>query len=143
MFMCPPALSCSCPCAACPRDTQWLVVTNGDNDYDPSFLSVLVQQQGAEVVAFDFYSRFHRPSGTPRGGGVGVGLGGMPGITLGSLASCHVEARMALVVFKHVVQQATLVPHCGTPSTSSTRRTCTLHTALVHLIPCPESMQSC
>lgn len=51
---------------ACPRDTQWLVVTNGDNEYDPSFLSVLVEQQGAaEVVAFDYYSRFQRPTGTP------------------------------------------------------------------------------
>jgi hypothetical protein len=38
-------------------------VTNGDNEYDPSFLSVLVEQEGAEVVAFDYYSRFQRPTG--------------------------------------------------------------------------------
>jgi hypothetical protein len=82
--MSPSALfPCSCPCAACPRDTQWLVVTNGDNDYDPSFLSVLVEQQGAEVVAFDFYSRFHRPSGTH---------GGILGTTLVSPAPCGAEA---------------------------------------------------
>jgi hypothetical protein len=39
------------------------VVTNGDNDYDPKFLSVLVQQHDAEVVAFDYYSRYQRPTG--------------------------------------------------------------------------------
>ncbi|KAF6263567.1 hypothetical protein COO60DRAFT_1282230 [Scenedesmus sp. NREL 46B-D3] len=50
---------------ACPRGTRWLVVTNGDNDYDPKFLSVLVQQHDAEVVAFDYYSRYQRPTGTP------------------------------------------------------------------------------
>jgi hypothetical protein len=38
-------------------------VSNGDNDYDPSFLSVLAEQHGAEVVAFDYYSRFQRPTG--------------------------------------------------------------------------------
>eukprot|EP00882_Tetradesmus_deserticola_P018564 GHRQ01019939.1.p1 GENE.GHRQ01019939.1~~GHRQ01019939.1.p1 ORF type:complete len:144 (+),score=32.35 GHRQ01019939.1:1188-1619(+) len=48
---------------ACPRNTRWVGVTNGDNDYDPKFLSVLVQQQDAEVVAFDYYSRYQRPTG--------------------------------------------------------------------------------
>lgn len=38
-------------------------MSNGDNDYDPSFLSVLAEQQGAEVVVFDYYSRFQRPTG--------------------------------------------------------------------------------
>ena len=56
--MSPPFLS-----PACPKDTRWLAVTNGDNEYDPSFLSVLVEQEGAEVVAFDYYSRFQRPTG--------------------------------------------------------------------------------
>lgn len=50
---------------ACPRGTRWLVVSNGDNDYDPSFLSVLAEQHGAEVVAFDYYSRFQRPTAVP------------------------------------------------------------------------------
>jgi hypothetical protein len=49
--------------AACPRNTRWVVVTNGDNDYDPKFLSVLVQQRDAEAVAFDYYSRYQRPTG--------------------------------------------------------------------------------
>jgi hypothetical protein len=58
-------LLCLLCAAACPRNTRWVVVTNGDNDYDPKFLSVLVQQQAAEVVAFDYYSRYQRPTGGP------------------------------------------------------------------------------
>uniref|UniRef100_A0A383WPA8 Uncharacterized protein n=1 Tax=Tetradesmus obliquus TaxID=3088 RepID=A0A383WPA8_TETOB len=50
---------------ACPRNTRWVVVTNGDNDYDPQFLSVLARHGEAEVVAFDYYSRYQRPTGTP------------------------------------------------------------------------------
>jgi hypothetical protein len=56
-------LCCQYPTAACPKNTRWVVVTNGDNDYDPKFLSVLVQQHDAEVVAFDYYSRYQRPTG--------------------------------------------------------------------------------
>lgn len=52
---------------ACPKDTRWLVVTNGDNDYDPGFMAALVEQgaAGAECVAFDYYSRFQRSTATP------------------------------------------------------------------------------
>eukprot|EP00878_Enallax_costatus_P036477 GHUV01040967.1.p1 GENE.GHUV01040967.1~~GHUV01040967.1.p1 ORF type:complete len:318 (+),score=72.11 GHUV01040967.1:2345-3298(+) len=49
----------------CPPETRWVVVTNGDNDYDPQFMTVLAQQQDAEAVAFDYYSRYQRPTGTP------------------------------------------------------------------------------
>lgn len=48
---------------ACPPETRWVVVTNGDNDYDPHFMSVLAQQREAEAVAFDYYSRYQRPTG--------------------------------------------------------------------------------
>jgi hypothetical protein len=49
---------------ACPRNTEWLVTSNGDNDYDPDFLATVVKQgQQADVVAFDYYSRFQRPTG--------------------------------------------------------------------------------
>ncbi|KAI8462605.1 MAG: hypothetical protein J3K34DRAFT_475968 [Monoraphidium minutum] len=53
---------------ACPRDTEWLVVTNGDNDYDPGFLARVFKEaaaEGADAVAFDYYSRFQRPTGNP------------------------------------------------------------------------------
>jgi hypothetical protein len=43
------------------------VVTNGDNLYDPSFLGRLLSEAaeggGADAVAFDYYSRFLRPTG--------------------------------------------------------------------------------
>lgn len=60
----------------CPPRTEWLLVTNGDNEYGAGFLSRALaeggsdQVQGAEggmehggradIVAFDFYSRFQR-----------------------------------------------------------------------------------
>ncbi|KAF8065512.1 EXOSC8 [Scenedesmus sp. PABB004] len=50
---------------ACPRRTRWVVVTNGDNDYDARFMAALVKHDGAEAVAFDYYSRYQRPTGTP------------------------------------------------------------------------------
>ena len=36
----------------------WLVVTNGDNAYAPTFVDALVANAHADVVAFDFYSRY-------------------------------------------------------------------------------------
>jgi len=53
-------------------------VTNGDNEYDPAFLSVVVEQQGAEVVALDYYSRFQRPTGAWGARCVYGGGGGYP-----------------------------------------------------------------
>ncbi|MEW5310668.1 MAG: hypothetical protein WDW38_002444 [Sanguina aurantia] len=51
---------------ACPPETVWVVVTNGDNNYDASFLSELVSSpKDADAVAFDFYSRYQRPTGAP------------------------------------------------------------------------------
>mmetsp|Transcript_7015 Transcript_7015/g.19104 ORF Transcript_7015/g.19104 Transcript_7015/m.19104 type:complete len:1431 (-) Transcript_7015:144-4436(-) len=43
----------------CSRSSRWLVVTNGDNIYEPQFLSHLLSDEhtASDVVAFDFYSR--------------------------------------------------------------------------------------
>ena len=42
-----------------------VVVTNGDNLYDPRFVAEVEKAEagGADVVAFDYYSRFQRPTG--------------------------------------------------------------------------------
>ena len=43
---------------ACPPDTTWALVTNGDNIYEPAFFQQLATVgQSADVVAFDYYSR--------------------------------------------------------------------------------------
>ena len=49
--------------AACPRNSRWLLVTNGDNEYDPNFLKDVIQHQDVDVLAYDYYSRFQRPTG--------------------------------------------------------------------------------
>jgi len=77
---------------ACPRETEWLAVTNGDNEYDPDFLAAAVaagaggaaagaggggngggggdgggegEGEGADIVAADYYSRYVRPTAAP------------------------------------------------------------------------------
>jgi hypothetical protein len=40
-----------------------VVVTNGDNDYHPTFLAELVAHADYDMVTFDYYSRFQNPSG--------------------------------------------------------------------------------
>eukprot|EP00887_Chlorella_sp_A99_P006362 scaffold3.g6362.t1 len=48
----------------CPPDTDWLVVTNGDNEYGQGFFQAVTDQgrpgAATDLVAFDFYSRFQR-----------------------------------------------------------------------------------
>lgn len=44
--------------AACPEDTTWLLVTNGDNLLDKKFMEEVVQEEEADVVALDYYSRY-------------------------------------------------------------------------------------
>lgn len=42
------------------------MVTNGDNDYDSNFFSRLLlegKDSKVDAVAFDYYSRFQRPTG--------------------------------------------------------------------------------
>lgn len=54
----------SSPSPACPSHAKWVVVTNGDNTYDPTFLEeVLAAPPDSDVVAVDFYSRYQRPTG--------------------------------------------------------------------------------
>lgn len=48
---------------ACPANTEWVIVTNGDNDYASTFLKRLEDVQNADLIAFDFYSRYHRATG--------------------------------------------------------------------------------
>lgn len=39
-------------------------MTNGDNLYDPAFLATLLDTPAdTDAVAFDFYSRYQRPTG--------------------------------------------------------------------------------
>eukprot|EP01098_Paradermamoeba_levis_P015988 TRINITY_DN8406_c0_g1_i1.p1 TRINITY_DN8406_c0_g1~~TRINITY_DN8406_c0_g1_i1.p1 ORF type:complete len:203 (-),score=29.18 TRINITY_DN8406_c0_g1_i1:599-1207(-) len=39
----------------CPKESEWLLVTNGDNYYSPSFLNHL--NSSFDITAVDFYSR--------------------------------------------------------------------------------------
>ena len=51
---------------ACPPTTEWVVVTNGDNEYADSFFQTLLETAPDEdLVAVDFYSRYQRPTGPP------------------------------------------------------------------------------
>jgi len=38
---------------------KWMVVTNGDNEYHPNFLSLIdhADEHGADIVGCDFHSR--------------------------------------------------------------------------------------
>ena len=53
---------------ACPSDTEMVVVANGDSLYDSRFVAEVQQAAagGADIVAFDYYSRFQRPTGKQR-----------------------------------------------------------------------------
>ena len=49
--------------AACPHDTEWVLLTNGDNEYASSFFSRVGEVKEADIVAVDFYSRYQRITG--------------------------------------------------------------------------------
>ncbi|CAD7702246.1 unnamed protein product, partial [Ostreobium quekettii] len=51
----------------CRPGTAWVVVTNGDNEYGAGFLEALGREatSGAELVGFDFFSRYYNPTGIP------------------------------------------------------------------------------
>jgi len=42
-----------------------VLVTNGDNEYASTFLERLLAAPPADAVAFDYYSRYQRPTGVP------------------------------------------------------------------------------
>lgn len=45
------------------------MVTNGDNDYASTFFSRIAGVQGpVDLIAFDFYSRYHRATGVADAG---------------------------------------------------------------------------
>ncbi|EIE21685.1 hypothetical protein COCSUDRAFT_56879 [Coccomyxa subellipsoidea C-169] len=46
---------------ACPASTEWVLATNGDNLYADTFFDrIMTAPKEADVIAFDFYSRYHR-----------------------------------------------------------------------------------
>jgi hypothetical protein len=51
--------------AGCSPETEWVVFTNGDNVYHKEAFATLHAEDDAEAVAWDFYSRYHRPTGIP------------------------------------------------------------------------------
>lgn len=53
----------------CPPDTDWVVVTNGDNEYGKDFIRHVIDESSngsrsdahrPDIVSFDFYSRYQR-----------------------------------------------------------------------------------
>ena len=51
---------------ACPASTRWVLATNGDNAYAGGFFQALLQAPAdADVVAFDYHSRYRRSTGPP------------------------------------------------------------------------------
>lgn len=44
---------------------RWVLATNGDNEYSYNAFQRLVAQPRADIVAFDFYSRYQRATGPP------------------------------------------------------------------------------
>ena len=48
----------------CSSSSEWVVVTNGDNLYGKSFVSRILEmaEPSTDIVKFDFYSRFNKPS---------------------------------------------------------------------------------
>jgi hypothetical protein len=52
---------------ACHPKTEWLVVSNGDNIYGKNFVHSVLRESASrtDLIAFDFYSRFNRPTMPP------------------------------------------------------------------------------
>ena len=44
---------------------RWVIVTNGDNEYSSSTFQELAQAGNMDIVAFDYYSRYQRPTAPP------------------------------------------------------------------------------
>lgn len=44
-------------------DHRWVLVTNGDNEYASTAFETITEAVMADVVAFDFYSRYQRVTG--------------------------------------------------------------------------------
>ncbi|KAG2428579.1 hypothetical protein HYH02_014281 [Chlamydomonas schloesseri] len=51
---------------ACPDNSRWVVITNGDNLYDRHFVETIYSAPpDVDAVAVDFYSRYQRPTAEP------------------------------------------------------------------------------
>ena len=49
---------------ACPDNSRWVVITNGDYLYDSRFVETIYSAPpDMDAVAVDFYSRYQRPTG--------------------------------------------------------------------------------
>ena len=47
------------PPPACPSDTTYFIVTNGDNEYDRQYIPrLLAAPPDTDIIALDFYSRY-------------------------------------------------------------------------------------
>ncbi len=50
----------------CSADTEWLIVTNGDNEYASTLYAELeATPDDVDLLAFDYYSRYQRSTGPP------------------------------------------------------------------------------
>lgn len=99
--------------AACPANTEWVVVSNGDNDYAKTFFSRIGAVKDADVIAFDFYSRYHRATGASQPPASCT----VHGTHHVQAYDCHDEAAASEV---HSVQLAAPGALCSTPNFHTT-----------------------
>ncbi len=89
---------------ACPKETTWVLVTNGDNDYDAKFLSeVAAVGDDVDLIAFDFFSRYQRPTQTPCerfAAGEGV-----PNCKQNELSFCNTDLSANVYRYKRLVDE--------------------------------------
>ncbi len=106
----------ACPASAlhpaCPQDTEWVVVTNGDNLYDPAFLEVLTQPESdrVDIVAFDYYSRYQRPTG---GRGGSRAAASAPRACLHAQRSTATSARAPALTALQEIKREVMLPRAG------------------------------
>eukprot|EP01024_Parvocaulis_polyphysoides_P035578 TRINITY_DN3153_c0_g1_i1.p1 TRINITY_DN3153_c0_g1~~TRINITY_DN3153_c0_g1_i1.p1 ORF type:complete len:375 (-),score=48.81 TRINITY_DN3153_c0_g1_i1:204-1208(-) len=49
----------------CPRNSEWIIVTNGDNLYASNLFEKVVATKNADLIALDYYTRYQRATGIP------------------------------------------------------------------------------
>lgn len=90
----PPRTPARPPRPGCAEDTAWLLVTNGDNEYGDGFLARAAAEgrdPGVDIVAFDFYSRYARPTAPQCERLARVGSPGAPACKRNRLRWCHTD----------------------------------------------------
>lgn len=97
----------------CPPDTKWLVVTNGDNEYGASFTTQVTDittsksssnGKSPDIVAFDFYSRYQRPTAPPCDRF--HAWPGIPACKLNKLSWCQTDLGANAISFPKFMQEA-------------------------------------